>query len=354
MQPRTAPAIVFATCVGLSLPTPATTEPIGMRNDPAAVLAQVAPGAQVRVEDTKGRIWEGLYVGITDGSVVLDEPLARIPGASVRQVWIRGRATRSGALIGGLLLGLAAAGLSAFGAGFGCEVNCEGVVYSASALGFGVGGGLGALTGGVMAAAFPKWHRLDLRPSPAPKPVRGITPGRVGSFSFQGGPALGRDRNSGSGGLGGRLSLSAQLPGGLAPGVEFGRFGLGRGTVISSRGRALDFDESVTHVGLSLTKTRDRGRLRPYALASVGHYSWHGFDSFALNPDLDFVNSEIHRSFFGASLGAGTHWKARRNLSLEAEGRWHTSLHDVARPTFEGPAQRWNMVSLTAGVKFLW
>ncbi|HET6900265.1 MAG TPA: hypothetical protein VFK70_18070, partial [Vicinamibacteria bacterium] len=302
----------------------------------------------------KGRVWEGRYVATTDGVVALDEPLARIPSASVRQVWIRGRATRPGAVMGGLLLGLSAAGLSAFGAGFGCEVNCEGVVYAASALGFGVGGGLGALTGGVLGAAFPKWHRLDLRSSSVPGAVRGITPGRVGSFSFQGGPAWGRDRHSGSGGLGGRLRLAAQLPGGLAPGVEFGRFGLGRGTVTSPRGRALRFDESVTHVGLSLTKTRDHGRLRPYGLASVGHYSWRGFDSFALDPDFDFVNSEIHRSFFGASLGAGVHWRVRRSLSLETEGRWHTSLHEVGRPTFDGPPQHWNMVSLTAGAKFLW
>ncbi|HET6897579.1 MAG TPA: hypothetical protein VFK70_04495, partial [Vicinamibacteria bacterium] len=62
MQTRTAPALVLATSLGLSLPTPATAEPIGRQKDPAALLAQVAPGAHVRIEDTKGRVWEGRYV----------------------------------------------------------------------------------------------------------------------------------------------------------------------------------------------------------------------------------------------------------------------------------------------------
>jgi hypothetical protein len=148
--------------------------------------------------------------------------------------------------------------------------------------------------------------------------------------------------------------LSAQLPGGLAPGLEFGRFDLGGGSVLSPRGRALDFNESVRHFGLTLTKTRDRGRLRPYGLASVGHYSWRGFDSLALHPHFDYFDSETHRSFFGASLGGGVRYRARPHLSLEMEGRWHTSLHKVAQPTFDGPMQHWNLVSLTAGAKLLW
>ena len=69
------------------------------------------------------------------------------------------------------------------------------------------------------------------------------------------------------------------FPGGLAPGLEFGRFGLGHGSVPSPRGRALNFNESVSHFGFSLTKSRDHGRLRPYGLAGLGRYSWRGFNS---------------------------------------------------------------------------
>jgi hypothetical protein len=353
MQTRKATALVLVTSLGLALATPAISEPIRNGDERAQALAQVTPGAQVRVEDTKGRVWEGRYVATTDGAVVLDDPLARIPSASIRQVWIRGRATRSGAIIGGVLLGLSKAALGAFGAGFQCE-NCGDAVHAATARGFAIGAGIGALAGGLVGAAFPNWHRLDLDPSAAPRTSRGAVPGRVGSFSFQGGRAMGRDPNSGSGGFGGRLGLAARLPGGLAPGVEFGRIGLGRGTVTSPRDRALHFNESVTHFGLSLTKARDHGRMRPYGLASLGHYSWRGFNPFALNPDFEVTDPEIRSSFFGASFGAGAHWRAGRNLSLEMEGRWHTSLHPVAPPTFDAPPQHWNMVSVTAGAKFLW
>ena len=354
MQTRKATVIVVVTSIALALAAPATSEPIRKGKDPVSAFATVAPGAHVRIEDTDGRVLEGRYVATMDGNVVLDEPATRIPAASIRRVWIRGRAVKTGALIGGLIVGVSA-GLLGAALGAYCESDCDDfTVYQYGAYGFGIGAGMGALTGGTIGAAFPKWHRLDLRESPARNASGGVTPGRVGALSFLGGRAMGRDRNSASGGFGGRVALAAQFPGGLAPGVEFGRFGLGHGTVTSPRGRALHFDESVTHFGFTLAKTRDHGRLRPYGLASIGHYSWHGFDSFALNPDRDFIDSETHRSFSGASLGGGAQWRARRNLSLEIEGRWHTSLHPVARPTFDGPSQHWNMVSLTAGAKFLW
>jgi hypothetical protein len=304
MQTRTTLAVILVTSLGLARPMPATSEPIRKRNDPAAVIAQVTPGAHVRIEDTKGRVWEGRYIAITDGAVVLDEPLARIPSASIRQVWIRGRATRSGAIIGGVLLGLSKAALAAFGAGFQCE-HCQGAVRAASARGFGIGAGIGALTGGLVGAAFPKWHRLDLdRPTATRTP--GVTQDAIGAFSLPGGDARGRDRNSASGGLD-----------------------------VTPRGRTLDFTESVTRLGFCFTNARDHGRLRPYGLASIGHYSWEGVNPFPLDPDVEIVDPEFHQSFLGVS-------------------RWHTSLYDVARPTFDGPAQHWNIVSLTAGARLLW
>jgi len=354
MQTRTATAIVLVASLGVALAAPVRGEPNRRGGDPALALTQVRPGAPVRIQDWDGRVLEGHYVTTANGDVVLDRPARRIPTAGIQKVWVRGRAVKSIATIGGIVIGVPSALLGA-ALGAYCESDCDsGAVYQYAAVGFAFGTAMGALAGGVLGAAFPKWHSLDLGRIPSPKADRGLIPGRVGAFSFQGGPALGRDRNSGSGGFGGRLGLSAQLPGGLAPGVEFGRFGLGRGTVTSPLDRALHFNESVTHFGFSLTKARDRGRVRPYALATVGRYSWRGFDSFSLDPRYDFTNSEIHRSFLGASLGGGAHWRVRPNFSLETEGRWHTSLHQVAHPTFEGPAQHWNMVSLTAGVKLLW
>ena len=354
MHTRTATAILLVTSLGLALATPATSEPIRKGNTPADALAQVRPGARVRIEDEDGRLREGRYVATTDGNVVLEQPATRIRAASIRKVWLRGHAVTTGAVIGGIVLAIPAALVGA-ALGAYCESDCgDGDVYRLGALGLALGGAVGSVTGGLVGSAFPKWHRLEPVGSPAPRTSRGVIPGRVGSFSLQGGRAMGRDRNSASGGFGGRLDLAAQLPGGLAPGVEFGRFGLGRGTVTLPRGGALPFNESVTHFGFTLTKARDHGRIRPYGVASVGHYSCRGFDSFALNRDFAFADSEAHRSFVGASVGAGARWRVRRHLSLETEGRWHTSLGRVARPTLDGPAQHWNKVVLTAGAKLLW
>jgi hypothetical protein len=133
-----------------------------------------------------------------------------------------------------------------------------------------------------------------------------------------------------------------------------GRFALGLGHVVTPRGRSLFYDESVRHFGVAVTKTRDHGAVRPYALASLGRYSWRGLDPLALDPDFDARNAEARRSFVGASLGGGLLLRCHRRLSVDLEGRWHTSLDKVARPAFEGPAQHWNMVSIAAGVKVLW
>lgn len=340
MHTRTPTAIVLVTVLSLARATPATSEPAEGNGQAAHALAQVQSGARVRIERDGGRVLEGRYVTVTDdGDVVLAEPAARIPAASIHKVWLRGRAVTTGAIVGGIVLGAATA-LAGAAAGAYCESDCgDGVIYEYGAIGFVIGAGVGALTGGLAGAAIPKWHRLDLGASTPTRTARGPATGGIGSFSLLGGRTMGRGRNSANGGFGARLGLSGPLPGGFAPGLEFGRFGLHSG-------------ESVRHVGFSLTKTRDHGRLRPYGLASVGRYSWHGFNSFA--PDAEFARPEFHRSFLGASVGGGAHWRARRNLSLDVEGRWHTSLHQAARPPLDGRPGHWNMASLTTGARFLW
>jgi len=92
MQTRKATVIVVVTSIALALAAPATSEPIRKGKDPVSAFATVAPGAHVRIEDTDGRVREGRYVATMDGNVVLDEPATRIPAASIRRVWIRGRA----------------------------------------------------------------------------------------------------------------------------------------------------------------------------------------------------------------------------------------------------------------------
>src|ERR1043166_2357610 len=109
MQTRKATALVLVMSLGAAMATPATSEPIGKGNEPAQALAQVTPGAHVRIEDGDGPVREGRYVATTDGPVVPEEPATRIPAASIRKVWVRGRAVTTAAVIGGIALGIPSA-----------------------------------------------------------------------------------------------------------------------------------------------------------------------------------------------------------------------------------------------------
>ena len=106
MHTRTPTAIVLVTVLGLARATPATSEPAEGNGQAAHAFAQVKSGARVRVEREGGRVLEGRYVTVTDdGDVVLAEPAARIPAASIQKVWLRGRAFTTGAIVGGIVLG---------------------------------------------------------------------------------------------------------------------------------------------------------------------------------------------------------------------------------------------------------
>jgi hypothetical protein len=315
-------------------------------------LAQVRPGQRVRIATKEGRVLTGDYVGTRDGAVLLEDPAGRIPAESIQRAWVRGRAVKKGAIVGGLTLGLAGAAYGALGAAV-CESDC-GMALGSAAFGALMGAAAGTADGGLVGAAIPRWRGLDTQAGRAEPADRGPVSDRIGGLAIQGGWAKGRDRNSARGGFGRRMTLFAELPGGFAPGLEVGRFDLGSGDVPMPGGAPLHFRESVLHFGLCVTKTREHGRLRPYGIASIGHYSWHGFDSFALSPTAFRSVPEVQRSFRGASLGGGAHYHVRRNVGLDIEGRWHTSIHKVAQPTLEGPAQHWNMVSITAGTRLAW
>jgi len=92
----------------------------------------------------------------------LERPL-RIPITSIDTLWERRTASKTGALVGGLL-----------GAGAGILVATqaveEGETPSVGYVGlFAVGGAVGGgLLGALVGRAFPKWHRLYTRSSSAP------------------------------------------------------------------------------------------------------------------------------------------------------------------------------------------
>ena len=127
-----------------------------------AALAKVSPGRQVMVAvPVSGRV-RGALSRVDDSTLALQVDSAgmvRIPLIGVDTLWVRGRAAKTGAILGAipgaLFLG-ASAGLL-------CEIaKGDGSTCSTAALTAGgvVAGGIGgAIVGGLVGAAIPKWHR---------------------------------------------------------------------------------------------------------------------------------------------------------------------------------------------------
>jgi len=333
------------------------------------LLARLEPGASVRLATDGGRVVEGRVVSLDAAAVVLDRPPRSVPIETVHAIWVRGRSTGTGAAIGGVMVGVVTGALGALVSVAFCENGdgCGGAGAAGGAIGLAFGGAVGSLTGGVIGATVPRWHRLYPHDAPrharaAPKSVpitsepaaeRPVSGARVGSASLGLGFARGRDLRAASGGFGGHLRLSTESRG-FAPSLEIGRFDLGAGDVRAANGRRVTYDESVLHFGAALTRTLGHGKVRPYGLAALGHYSWRGFDSGALDPYRFDSHSVATRHFFGGSLGGGVRVRSVGPLSFGLEGRWHTSLNEVSQPQFQGAAQHWNMLSITAGASVSW
>jgi hypothetical protein len=78
--------------------------------------------------------------------------------AEVDSVWVRGRATKTGMLVGavtgaiatGIFVGLVVSAI--------CEVDCDNAGLEGGLVGFGIGAVGGALVGAAIGAAIPKWR----------------------------------------------------------------------------------------------------------------------------------------------------------------------------------------------------
>ncbi|MEP7326137.1 MAG: hypothetical protein ABI836_09335 [Gemmatimonadota bacterium] len=119
-------------------------------------LARLRPTQFVRVETpVMGRV-QGRLAGNSDGELRLvngDEHI--IPVKDIQRAWVRGRHTKTGAIVGGLLgagggllLGLLADEL--------CEYCTHSAVVPVTLVGLGIGAGLGAIIG----AAIPHWKEV--------------------------------------------------------------------------------------------------------------------------------------------------------------------------------------------------
>ena len=134
----------------------------------ATPFATLEPGDLIRVRTTTGNVVTGPLTTPIGDSVVIGDPVGQ--GAAyqfsiseVSVLWERGRAQKSGALIGGII-GAAALG---FLGSVGCligrsddgDIGNEGQWVDCALIGIGVGGLGGGLIGFGIGSAVPKWHR---------------------------------------------------------------------------------------------------------------------------------------------------------------------------------------------------
>jgi hypothetical protein len=143
-------AIVVLTVAAL-LPASASAQDSTTKRDSA--IAKLNTGQQIRVSgEAMSRLIGKAGVALNDTlDFAQDDAVRRIPIQAIDTLWVRGRATTTGMLIGGAvgLAAVVAAGTFAEGDG-----GNEGIGV------FVVGGALaGAGVGALIGAAFPKWKR---------------------------------------------------------------------------------------------------------------------------------------------------------------------------------------------------
>lgn len=170
----------IAVCVAVCAPcgradTAPATEADGGRGCLADAFEGVPLGQHMRLTVAGGATTEGRFAGVRDGQLVLEPAVEqgrveRVSIETIEDAWVRGRATRRGAALGGALVGVATGALAGLAAYALCEVDsCRDEWPNAVAIGLTLGGTAGALAGSLVGTAAPEWQRLG-----------GDTPGRIG------------------------------------------------------------------------------------------------------------------------------------------------------------------------------
>ncbi|MEZ4412129.1 MAG: hypothetical protein R2910_04000 [Gemmatimonadales bacterium] len=139
------------------LPGSASAQDAAVKRDSA--VARLNTGQQIRISgEAMSRLVGKAGVALNDTlDFAQDDAVRRIPIQAIDTLWVQGRATSTGMVIGGvtgLVIGILAAAVAP---GL-CEYDCDtsgGEVVGVMVVGAVAGGGLGALIG----AAFPKWKR---------------------------------------------------------------------------------------------------------------------------------------------------------------------------------------------------
>ena len=126
-------------------------------------VAALRPGQVVRLQVRgDGRV-QARFLGLAGDTVLLGDSAAprRVPAPAIASLWVRGRRTTLGAVVGGTVMGVADASLFYVIGQMMCGTEGKaGCRPAAFAVLGGVGGAIGgALMGGAIGTLFPRWRR---------------------------------------------------------------------------------------------------------------------------------------------------------------------------------------------------
>ncbi len=322
---------------------------------PLGAWSRLKPGSYIRIALPNSKTVEGRLAAIRGGRLILDGPSQHAPIEGVQTVWVRSRATKKGAIAGGVIGGVAMGAFAGLMSRALCEGSCDWT--PAVAAGLAVGGSGGALVGSLVGGSMPRWDRVHsdeaLGASFVPSGQAASMRGRIGSASLHLGYNRALDSLAAPGATGWHLNLGTES-GWLVPSIETGRYLLGASSVYTARGETLRYEESLFHVGSSLSVGPPHGPVRPYALVGLGYYNWTAFDPQVLDPRSGIEKPASQRGLLGGSLGGGIRARASGAFSLGLEGRWHRNISHVPQMAIDETTRRLSLLSVTGFVTASW
>ncbi len=163
--------IVIGLALAILLPLSGIAQDKDEQQKKLQAIARLKPGRLVRLHaQNLGEVVGKYHSSNTDSLFISVDMVERgVPISAIDALWVRGRATGKGALIGGVVLGafgtIVGIGLNSDDGFLGCEGDCPEII---PILGF-AGAAGGGLVGAGVGTAFPKWHQRYRSPDYDPE-----------------------------------------------------------------------------------------------------------------------------------------------------------------------------------------
>lgn len=143
----------------LALAGVAVIRPLPAQTPEQVLSEQVSRTPVVRLAASGARM-TGRLIALGGGEARLETSAgaSAVPLAGIDSIWVRGRSTRAGVLVGASVGAVASAVFVGLLAAAVCEYECENAGAHGAVVGFGLGAAGGALVGAAIGAAIPRWR----------------------------------------------------------------------------------------------------------------------------------------------------------------------------------------------------